>query len=82
MTLLSIEGFNGLKKDPTTGGVVNVDKRSYESYMTSKNIALQKHRESTATNEAVTHLQEQINTIKGDLVDIKTILLQILEKGN
>lgn len=82
MNLVSVEGFNSLKKDPASGGVINVDKRSYENYKATKQIALQKHREHSATQESVTHLQEQINTIKGDLVDIKSILLQLLEKGN
>jgi hypothetical protein len=82
MNLVDVEGFTNLKKDPSSGGVVNVDKKSYMNYMASKNIALQRRKEHMATNETVTHLQEQINTIKGDLVDIKTILLKILEKGN
>jgi hypothetical protein len=81
MTLVNVEGFSNLKKDSASGGVVNVDAKSYKSYKASKALALQKYEEQIHTQHNVTMLQEEINTMKSDLNDIKSILLQILEKG-
>ena len=81
MTLVNVEGFSNLKKDSASGGVVNVDAKSYKSYMASKTVALQKYEEQVHTQHNVSVLQEEINTMKSDLNDIKSILLQILEKG-
>lgn len=82
MTLISVEGFNELKKDPTSGGVVNVDKRSYESYLHSKAVAQRNIQQQKVTQDAVVHLQTQINNIEGDLTEIRSLLLQLIQKGN
>lgn len=81
MTLLNVDGFSNLKKDPSSGGVVNVDSKSYSSYKATRMVALQKYEEQKHTQNNVTALQEEINTLKCDLEDIKSILIQILEKG-
>ena len=45
MNLVSIEGYSNLKKDTTSGGVVNVDKRGYQTYQNNRIKALQKVQE-------------------------------------
>ncbi len=82
MNLLNVEGYNNFKKDTSSGGIVNVDKNSYESYKLSKNIAQRNLQQQKAAQESVINLQNQINTINDDLVDIKNMLLQLLQKGN
>jgi hypothetical protein len=82
MTLVSVEGFRTLKKDMTTGGVVNTDTSSYESYMVSKRLAQRTIQQQQEAHNAVTDLQNEINNIKGDLTDIRTMLVQLLQKGN
>lgn len=82
MSLVNIDGFSGLMKDTSSGGVVNVDKRSYENYIKTKIVAQRNIQQQKATQESVADLQNEINNIKGDLSDIRTMLLQILQKGN
>lgn len=74
MSLVSVEGFENYKKDTTSGGVVNTDKRSFESYKRAKAHATQR-------NTNVAALESEINTLKSDLCEIKNILTQLLEKG-
>jgi hypothetical protein len=82
MNLVSIEGYPNLKKDTTNGGVVNVDKRGYQTYQNNRIIALQKVQEQKQAQEEVVGLQNEINTMKGEISEIKNLLLKLLEKGN
>lgn len=82
MSLIGIEGFTNLMKDTSSGGVVNVDKRSYDNYMKTKAIAQRNVQQQKATQDTVADLQNEINNIKGDLTDIRQMLIQILQKGN
>ena len=79
--LADIEGFSQYKKDTANGGVVNTDTRSFENYKMTRMVAMQRFSEHQHTQETVTHLQDEINSIKSDIGDIKDILLKILEKG-
>lgn len=81
MSLQKVEGFTNLRKDTANGGVVNIDKTSFESYRAAKIQAIQKQQEFKSTQHNVEHLQEEINNIKGDLSEIKSILLTLIEKG-
>lgn len=82
MTLLNVEGYNSLKKDPTSGGVVNVDKTSYDNYMKSKAIALRQVQSHVDTQQAVVDLQSKINSIESDISDIRDLIFQLVQKGN
>ena len=82
MNLVSIEGYSNLKKDTTSGGVVNVDKRGYQAYQSNRIKALQKVQEQKQAQEEVVGLQNEINTMKGEISEIKNLLLKLLEKGN
>lgn len=80
MSLVKIEGYQNLRKDPSTGGVINVDKRSYDSYMLAKNSASKQVEERKATQESISGLQDEINNIKNDLSEIKGILMSLINK--
>lgn len=80
MNLVNVEGYNNLMKDTASGGVVNVDKRSYQNYIQTRKIARDHRAEQLTTVENVDRLQEEINSIKGDLNDIKVILMQLINK--
>ncbi len=82
MSLLNVEGYKNLKKDTSSGGVVNVDKRGYKAYLETKKIALQQHEEQKQTQTSVNQLQQEINTIKNDMNDIRLMLIQLIQKGN
>ena len=81
MSLEKVEGYSSLRKDTTNGGVVNVDSKSFEAYKNKRLIALQKNAETEQTMDSVSRLQSEINTIKGDMQDIKLMLQTLLEKG-
>lgn len=80
--LLKVEGFSNLRKDPSTGGVINVDKKSYDSYKTQKHIAQQKYLQQQIAENNISGMQEEINTIKSDIQDIRSMLIELLKKGN
>lgn len=82
MTLLNVDGYSNLKKDPSSGGVVNVDKRGYKAYLENKRLALQQYEENKSSQEQVSTLQDEINTMKGEMSEIKSLLIKLLEKGN
>lgn len=79
MTLLNVEGYSNLKKDTASGGVINVDKNSYESYIATKNIAKRNIQQQKVDREAVLDLQQQINNINTDLSQIRELLVQLVK---
>jgi hypothetical protein len=81
MSLEKVEGYSSLRKDTANGGVVNVDKKSFESYKAQRLFALQKNEEVKHTFNSVAKLETEINNIKSDMQDIKVMLLTLLEKG-
>lgn len=81
MSLEKVEGYSSLRKDTTNGGVINVDKKSYQAYKTQRLFALQKCEETKHTIDSVAKLETEINNIKSDMSDIKQMLLTLLEKG-
>lgn len=81
MSLEKVEGYSSLRKDTANGGVVNVDKKSFESYKNQRLFALQKSQEVKHTVSSVAKLENEINNIKSDMQDIKQLLLTLIEKG-
>jgi hypothetical protein len=81
MSLEKVEGYSSLRKDTANGGVVNVDRKSFESYKTQRLFALQKQEETKHTVNSVSKLESEINTLKDDMQQIKHMLVSLLEKG-
>jgi hypothetical protein len=81
-TLVKINGYSGLLKDTKNGGVINVDKTSYEYHQMSKNLAKQRLLEQHETKETIINIQQEVECIKNDISTIKEMLLQITKKGN
>ncbi len=79
-SLAKVEGFTQFNKDTSAGGVVNVDKRSYENYIATRNMLKQQKEQQQCTVNTVNELTTEINNIKEDLKDIKTILMAIINK--
>jgi hypothetical protein len=72
-SLIKVEGYDDLLKDPVTGVVVNVNKTAYEQHVAKKRMQqnVQKQFESHA---------REIQEIKSELGDIKNLLTQLLNK--
>jgi len=72
MAFHKIKDYSHLRKDSANGGVVNVDNEAYIAYKRQKSLLLDsvKNRES---------MQSEINSMKQDLEEIKTLLRKVLE---
>jgi len=71
MKYLKVDGHNNLARDTETGAILNFDFDAYQNYMKMKEI---KKREE----QRVSNLETQIDTLKGDLNEIKNLHLKIL----
>lgn len=79
--LVKVDGYNSLLKDTKNGGVVNVDKKTYEQHLLTKNNAKQKLQEQNVTKETIANLQQDVKSLKDDIFSIKEMLMQLTEKG-
>jgi hypothetical protein len=64
--LITVEGNPSLKRDPKTNAIVNTNNQGYEEYI--------RNRESKKSQ------QEEIESIKTDIAELKSLLLQVLNK--
>lgn len=80
--LVKIDGHNSLRKDTSTGAVVNVDKSAYESHMLAKRLAKNQLIERQISKQTIENMQDEINTLKTDLSQIKSLLTKLVtDKG-
>lgn len=66
--LIPVEGSKNLYRDASSGAIVNYDSDGYQQYIRSKN---SKKRE-----------KEEIEKLKNDVSEIKSLLKQFLESKN
>lgn len=66
-----IEGHSDLIKNMQTGAVINTDRTAYERYMQSKT----QHQKLNTT-------VEDINNLKQEMSEIKTLLKELLKKND
>ena len=73
MQYLKVEGMKMIR-DPRSGALINQDKNGLNDYMAKRrNMELQK--------EEINKVKSELNGIKEDVLEIKTLLLKLLEKG-
>lgn len=82
MTMVKVEGYSSYVKDTSSGGIINLDKSSYEARLRSKALVKREEEQKKQTQYAIANLQSEINTIKSDVSDIREMLLQLIQKGN
>jgi len=70
MKYLKVEGHQGLARDTETKAIVNFDIDGYQNYIKVREI---KKRE----DQRVSNLENQIDTLKGDLNEIKNLLKEL-----
>ena len=73
MKYLKVAGHAGLVRDTSTGAILNTNKSEYEEYIANQRKAEEREAE-------ISQHTEDINNIKSELQDIKSLLLQILKK--
>jgi hypothetical protein len=68
-----VEGRPDLVRDPTSGAIVNTNRSAYEQAVAAAKKAKEK-------NDKLDSAIEDINNLKEELTDIKSMLSQILQK--
>jgi len=66
-----VQGHDGLYKDDQTNGVINSDRSAYQQYMRSVR-ARQRH------NDEIRDVVREINTLKNDMIEIKSLLKEVV----
>lgn len=74
MDKINVEGFSNLKRDFSTGAIINTDSSEYEKFLKLKNI---KESEKEKLDTAIS----DISVLKLELSEIKS-LIQLLVKNN
>ena len=69
---LRVEGKTDLVRDTDTNAIINVDKTGYQAYITNRDKLL-------SDKERIEKLETQVSDIKGDLDEIKDLLLKALK---
>ena len=72
--LIPVKGKDGWYRDPNSNAVVNCNKTEYDDYMAAYN----KRKQKDAKFEA---LQTDVDAVKLDLNEIKSLLKQIIVNG-
>lgn len=72
---LKVEGHAGLVRDQSTGAIINNNKSEYEAYMARKRDILQEI-------EAKKSQQDEIQALKSDISELKSLLHMLIEKSN
>lgn len=70
---VKVEGHNGLVRDMSTGAIINTNRTEYEEYMARKRLAEQREVE-------ISKHSEDINILKNEMQEIKSMILQLLQK--
>ena len=71
--LVPVQGRDGWFRDPDSNAIVNCNKTQYDEYMAAYN----KRRRKEQKFET---LQTDVDALKSDISDMKSMLLQLVEK--
>lgn len=74
MEYLKVEGHSDLVRDLSSRAIINTNKREYEEYMERVRMAEEK-------DQLLSQHTEDINNIKNDLQEIKTLLFTLVNKS-
>ena len=73
MSLIKIENFENLVKDTRTIAVVNTSKSEFQLY-------LRQRQERNKNGDKLRNACKEINNLKSELREIKSLLVKVLEK--
>ena len=72
MSLQLIKDHTNLARDTETGAIVNIDQNAYQA-------SLERHYKAQKQKETIENNSRDINTIKTELTEIKSMLKLLLE---
>ena len=73
MTRLKVEGHSNLERDVRSNGVVNTNTTEYQLYMS-------RIRAREKQGDAIRNTVKEINDLKKEMYDIKSLLKEVLNK--
>lgn len=73
MTYLKVEGNDSLVRDVSSKAIINTNNKAYQEYINKRNAAKQ-------MKEQISSQQEEINSIKNEVTEIKELLLKLINK--
>ena len=73
--LIPVTDREGWFRDPDSNAIVNCNKSQYDQYMASFNKREKKEKQFTS-------LQTDVDALKSDISDMKSMLTQLLEKND
>lgn len=75
MSLIPVEGHNGLYRDSNTNAIINKNRSEYESY---------KNRKKKLENEKnkIQNIENELNEMKNNINEIKELLRKLTENGS
>jgi len=75
MTLIPVEGKDGLFRDSRTNAIVNKNDHEYQSYITNRN-------KLNSEKEKMKELENKVESLSSDIGDIKNMLSTLLNRDN
>ena len=73
MTLLRVQGTK-LVRDTSSGAIINQDKSGLDDY-------LARRRGMQSQRDEINKVKSEMDNMKQDLTDIKSLLIKLIEKG-
>lgn len=70
---VKVQGRDGLVRDTATKAIVNTNKSDFEKYLLQRDTAVKRHAQ-------LEKHEQDINSIKSELSEIKELLLAVLRK--
>jgi len=62
-------------RDTTSMALINQDKSGLDAYMKQRNVLL-------AQKQEINNIKSEIESIRGDMQDIKKLMMQLIDKGS
>ena len=73
MSLIPVEGRDGLFRDSSSGAIINKNKSDYQKYIANRE-------RMNSDKQRIESLENKVDTLSSDINDIKNMLLQALNK--
>ena len=70
---MKVEGHPNLRRDMSTGAIVNTNNNVYNNYLINK-------AKNEAESKEISSMKDDINSLKEDMSTIKELLLKLAEK--
>ena len=73
MNRVPVKDHSNLYRDSSSKAIVNTDTTGYQAYVSNRDKLL-------SDKQRIDNLQSKVEEIKGDLTDIKNLLVQLVDK--